>query len=172
MIKSKPCIVDWCNYPRFAKSYCKSHQHLRDDKEVSRVKLKKTIKKKKKTIKPVSDKRKTDNLKYKEVKAIKQEEYSTKGIWVCFFSNEPLEISSLTSWHHLHGKSGKLLYQKDNIEPVLDKYHMEYHHKDVDYLLNQPWYLKFLTRIEKSHPKLFAKEQRRIDKGFGKGSKK
>ena len=33
MIKSKPCTVDGCSNPRFAKGYCKSHQKLRTDKK-------------------------------------------------------------------------------------------------------------------------------------------
>lgn len=32
-IKSKPCTVDNCNNPRFAKGYCKNHQYLRTDKK-------------------------------------------------------------------------------------------------------------------------------------------
>lgn len=33
MIKSKPCTVDGCGYPRFAKGYCRTHQYLRTDKK-------------------------------------------------------------------------------------------------------------------------------------------
>ena len=33
MIKRKKCIVDDCDYPRWAKGYCKAHQSLRTDKK-------------------------------------------------------------------------------------------------------------------------------------------
>lgn len=33
MIKSKPCIVEGCKQPRWAKGYCKGHQNLRTDKK-------------------------------------------------------------------------------------------------------------------------------------------
>lgn len=33
MIKSKPCTVDGCSNPRFAKGYCQRHQNLRTDKK-------------------------------------------------------------------------------------------------------------------------------------------
>ena len=33
MIKSKPCTVEGCNNPRFAKGFCKNHQSLRTDKK-------------------------------------------------------------------------------------------------------------------------------------------
>ena len=159
MIKSKPCIVEGCSYPRFAKGYCKLHQSLRDDKKPK-------VLKKKSYIKPISDKTKMDKEKYKETKALKQENYIKENKWVCFFSGEPLEISPLTSFHHLYGKQNHLLYEYDNIEPVLDSYHMSFHHDSVIKLLKEKWYVDFLSRIKDTHPKLFAKEERRIDKSF------
>ena len=57
MIKSKPCIVDGCEYPRFAKGYCTSHQHLRTDKKPKTKKsspLKKVSAKQSKSNKAVS----------------------------------------------------------------------------------------------------------------------
>lgn len=38
MIKSKPCIVEGCTKPRFAKGYCKNHQSLRTDKKPKTLK--------------------------------------------------------------------------------------------------------------------------------------
>jgi len=46
-IKSKPCTVDNCSNPRFAKGYCKIHQYLRTDKKKPKpLKSKPIIKKK------------------------------------------------------------------------------------------------------------------------------
>lgn len=33
MIKSKPCTVEGCTYPRWAKGFCKAHGYLRTDKK-------------------------------------------------------------------------------------------------------------------------------------------
>src|SRR5689334_16730504 len=38
MIKSKPCTVEGCKNPRFAKGYCKVHQGLRTDKKPRSIK--------------------------------------------------------------------------------------------------------------------------------------
>jgi 5-methylcytosine-specific restriction endonuclease McrA len=38
MIKSKPCTVEGCERPRFAKGYCKVHQGLRTDKKPKTLK--------------------------------------------------------------------------------------------------------------------------------------
>lgn len=38
MIKSKPCTVEGCSQPRFAKGYCKRHQSLRTDKKPKALK--------------------------------------------------------------------------------------------------------------------------------------
>ena len=57
MIKSKPCIVDGCEYPRFAKGYCKPHQGLRTDKKSSLLHKKLD----KKPIKKVSAKQSKSN---------------------------------------------------------------------------------------------------------------
>lgn len=38
MIKSKPCTVEGCGKPRFAKGYCKAHQSLRTDKKPKPIK--------------------------------------------------------------------------------------------------------------------------------------
>ena len=164
MIKSKPCIVDGCNYPRFAKGYCKVHQHLREDKKV--------VAKKPRKIKPISDKRKMDNEKYKAVKEKKKADLLAHNKFVCFFSGKPLDAKEDIEWHHLCNKDGSLLYEYDNIFPVIRKYHTAYHHEDISTLLKEQWYVNFLDRVEEKKENnkyikcVFEKEARRIDKMF------
>lgn len=43
-IKSKPCTVEGCNQPRFAKGFCKNHQGLRTDGKKPKPIIKRTPK--------------------------------------------------------------------------------------------------------------------------------
>lgn len=110
MIKSKPCIVDDCNNPRFAKGYCKRHQSLRTDK-------------KPKAIKKITEKGKVK-------KELKKALYPTDmafyfGIWderphVCYNCGANLGVRPLTYYfdHILEKGNPKyehLRYEKENI---------------------------------------------------------
>lgn len=110
MIKSKPCTVEGCENPRFAKGFCKSHQKLRTDK------------------KPKSIKKQTE--KGKEKKELKKALYPNDmafyfGIWnkrphVCYNCAKDLGVKPLTLYFdHILEKGNKkyehLRYVEDNI---------------------------------------------------------
>ena len=67
-------------------------------------------------------------------------------------------------FHHLMDKHGELLYDPNNIRPALRQFHSDYHHLSIDKLIEQKWYRDFLARIEEEFPKVYNKEQRRINK--------
>lgn len=111
MIKSKPCAVDDCTSPRFAKGLCKRHQSLRTDD------------KKPKGLKKITE-------KGKEKKELKKALYPTDmafyfGIWnkrphVCYNCDKDLGARPLTLYfdHILEKGSPKyahLRYEEDNI---------------------------------------------------------
>lgn len=95
-IKSKPCVIEDCDYPRWAKGYCRYHQFLREDKRDA------TKKKKKSAIPPFSQKQ----LKRLETYSVARSEYLTDNPNCQVCGTEASEI------HHKKGKIGELLWNK------------------------------------------------------------
>ena len=110
MIKSKPCLAESCNNPRFRGGYCKNHQRLREDKKPA-------------SLKKVSS-------KGKEKKELKKALYPTDmafyfGIWnkrphVCYNCDKDLGARPLTLYfdHILekgNPKYAHLRHNEDNI---------------------------------------------------------
>lgn len=93
MIKRNPCTVEGCNYPRFAKGYCKVHQSLRTDK-----------KKPKKTIKPISDKRIQEMNIYRKRRDRYMEKHEICEVKGC--NNKSNDL------HHKKSRLGSLLYDE------------------------------------------------------------
>ncbi len=161
---AKTCNLKGCNNPVFGGGYCSWHDQYRTDKKP------KGITKKTSRVKPMSDKRKSDNDKYKEIKAQKKIDLIKGENYKCFFSGIYIGIDNEVEWHHLTGKEGSLLYEYDNIFPVIRKYHTQYHHHDIATLLKERWYTDFLERIMENKEdndfiaEVFRIEERRIDK--------
>jgi hypothetical protein len=104
MIKSKPCTVDDCSNPRFAKGFCKYHQQLRTDK-----------KKPKNYISPVS------NKKLKELKIYR------KNRLVYLKEHPKCEVCGINKADQIHHKAGRVgddLTDPKNFLAVDDKCHV------------------------------------------------
>jgi hypothetical protein len=97
MIKSKPCIVDGCEYPRFAKGYCTSHQHLRTDKKPKFKKAKQIAK--------ISTRRKTERQIYSVKRRMFLEQYPKCAVYP--------ELDATEIHHKNSTRHGKLLDDSD-----------------------------------------------------------
>jgi len=153
----KLCIN--CNkYPVFSHKYCKYCQYLRTDKKKPHK-----IISKKKPIKHTSNKRSDETELYNHAKIEVREELILKGEWTCFFNGKDLPLD-FWEFHHLLGKEGELLYTKSNIRPAIRSYHTQYHHLDIQRLLDTDWYVPFIFKISDKYPEVFQIEARRIMK--------
>lgn len=69
---AKTCTKEDCSNPRFGGGYCKNHGYLRTDKKLKRLRQKDSglsyTTRKKKPIKPISDKRKVQMAEYHKVR--------------------------------------------------------------------------------------------------------
>lgn len=155
----KTCKAVGCDNFIFGKGYCKSHQYMRDDVDVTD----RSKKKPRQRIKYSSKKRIDENELYKEAKMIVRSELLESGQWKCFFSNEDLPVG-FNEFHHLEGKEGALLYLTTNIRPGIRKFHTQYHHFNISQLLQTEWYVDFLKRIRYVYPQVIRIESRRFDK--------
>lgn len=95
MIKSKPCTVEGCNNPRWAKGLCQRHQSLRTDK-------------KPKGLKKISDKGKVRKELKKEL--FQNDAAFYLKVWesrphVCFETKKPLGKMNLCMFHHVLPKA-------------------------------------------------------------------
>jgi hypothetical protein len=97
MIKSKPCIVDGCEYPRFAKGYCTSHQHLRTDKKPKFKKVKQIAK--------ISARRKTERQIYSVKRRMFLEQHPKCAVY--------LDLDATEIHHKNSTRHGKLLDDSD-----------------------------------------------------------
>lgn len=113
----------------------------------------------------ISKKQEVKNELYKMAKIEKKQELIAKCEWVGFFSNKSIPLSILPGFHHKLGRDGDLMTDKDNIEPIQNNtYHNDYHHRSIEYLLKQGWYIDFLDRCELFNPNVYNLELKRINK--------
>ena len=114
-------------------------------------------------IKNASPKRVLLNNEYTRIKKEKWLELIAEGKNTCFFTGIWLDPKGpIPDFHHLFGKDGDLLCDKNNIFPVIFKYHREYHDLQRDYenlaREDKLWYSYFLERIKITQPLLYHKE--------------
>ena len=188
----KICKADSCNRPVFSHGYCRNHMWMwKKPTPLKRTTIKQLSKpvnkldnmsskrggkldnyakgvtskaKSKKRIKQSSTKRSRENALYEQAKVNVRLRLQEEGEWKCFFTL--IEVDTETPyWHHKLGKEGELLYNESNIYPVQNQAHTDYHHRDVEYLIEKTdWYIDFIKRIYKTDPKVFAVEARRMMK--------
>jgi len=96
---------------------------------------------------------------YRKVCNELDQELKDNGNWRCFFTNSHLPDKA--SHHHLRGRTGSLLTDKQFIVPVLDNPHLLYHDMSVDKLSQLSWYPVFLENLRRKSETLYQKE---IDK--------
>lgn len=162
----KTCAKVGCSNPIYSHLYCRVHQWLRkDDKYLAYKERKKQGK-----IPPKSKKRKVEEVRYKDVRAEKEAELRAKdpkGRIFCFFSGK--EIKDWISWHHTKKREGANYTNKEWIVPSINEYHLDYHYKSVDWLLDQSWYSDvFLPNLKNLSEELYQKELKKQEKAPNK----
>ena len=90
-------------------------------------------------------------------------ELQEAGKFRCFFTNKQLPEGRRVSHHHLRGRTGSLLTDKQFIVPVLDNPHLLYHDMSVEKLAKLSWYAGFLKRLER-YPDVLVKEKEKWNK--------
>jgi len=145
----KTCLVNGCSLPRFGSGYCKRHQYLRTDKKEKRAK-------------PTSLKRAKENERYTQICNEIDEEALLTGHTECVFCGSKITEKQWIkrTHHHLFGRVGKLLYDKELIRLAHFECHDDYHHKSVSLL---PWWSGYVERIRNIEG-LYLKEKRREEK--------
>lgn len=112
MIQSKPCTVEGCAYPRFAKKLCKKHHNIQfPPKPLQRT----PIKPSKSKIKPVSDTQKQRTNKYLQKRKEWLKQYPKCQVEGC--------TRLATQIHHKSGRIGNNLY-KNFLSVCTEHHHM------------------------------------------------
>jgi len=129
MIKSKPCIVDGCEYPRFAKGYCTSHQNLRTDKKPKFKKVKQIAK--------ISARRKTE----RQIYSVKRRMFLKEK--TCEFPNcnkKHTEENQLTIHHKKGTNNGRLLDEQYFMAVCLEHHQYIEEHREESF--EKGWLIK------------------------------
>jgi hypothetical protein len=122
--------------------------------------------KKQKAIPKESPKRKVEKKRYAENCAELTEELRQQngGKIYCFFSGEEI-FAKKPPYHHLRKRTGKFYTDKEWLVPNINEYHLDYHFKPIEWLLQQKWYTQvFLPNLRAKSEELYRKELKRQDK--------
>ena len=160
---SKACKYLGCEWDVFSNHYCKRHQWCRkDDKWLSKQResrSKRLSQSKGTKIAPRSKKRLQQDKQYTmlcleiDAEAIQNKEYK------CFFCDEKIE--GLADHHHLKGRIGKLLLEKEWIVLGHRDCHRKYHDLPVEKLEEEEWYMEWMKRLYDKDIDLYEKERRK-----------
>lgn len=118
-------------------------------------------------IKNYSSKRILLNDEYSRVKKDKWLELIEQGKNKCFFTDILLDPKGpIPDFHHVIGKDGSLLTDKQFIFPALFNPHRQYHDLKHEYkeLEKVNWYFPWLERMKKEIPIIYYKEMRSIER--------
>lgn len=118
-------------------------------------------------IKNYSPKRVLLNDEYSRVKKEKWLELIAEGKNTCFFTGILLDPKGpIPDFHHVIGRDGSLLTDKQFMFPVLFKPHREYHDLKHEYeqLEKISWYNGWLERMKKEIPIIYYKEMNAIER--------
>lgn len=118
-------------------------------------------------IKNASPKRVLLNNEYTRVKREKWEQLIKEGKNKCFFSDIWLDSKGpIPDFHHVIGRDGSLLTDKQFMFPVLFNPHRNYHDLKHEYkeLEKINWYFPWLERMKKEIPIIYWKEMKSIEK--------
>lgn len=153
----KKCKIEGCGQNVWGGGFCKTHQHMRTDKNTKG--LKKTLLNKK------SVKRSKHENEYLKKK---KELLSNKDLHpVCWFSckkilwNEEKNMYICDIHHKLGRIEDKLTDWDNNCVFVIRKYHTSYHSMSVDKLINEEWYILFIERLQLEDKDMYIHEMKR-----------
>lgn len=113
----------------------------------------------------ISKKRQKENAQYTRVKKEIRKELIDRGEWKCFFTWEDIPEGILPSFHHLDGRDGDLMVDKDNLVPCYDGAHRAYHDLPIDKLEKFGWWPGFMRRLKEKNKNVYNKIMARHDKG-------
>jgi hypothetical protein len=151
---AKTCNVAGCSNPQFGGFKCKYHQYMRHMRNGDLFKPKK-----RQGAPPKESKKRKEEKKYytQHCKELEQEiRAKNNGKIYCFFSG--LEINERITWHHLKTRTGKFYTDKEWLVPAINQYHIDYHFRSVEWLIQQFWYEGFLNRLKDKSLQLYYKE--------------
>lgn len=158
---AKICKANGCNNLVYSNLYCRIHQWMRTDDKYKRYKENK----KQGRIPKKSERRKRDEVHYKDhcIELTRELKEKNGGKLFCFFSG--LEIVGRATYHHLRGRTGDFYTDKEWLVPCLNDYHLMYHFKPVEFLLTQDWYNNvFIPNIRAKAEDLYQKELNKVAK--------
>ena len=165
MIKRKLKICKVCGEPKYLFSkgmcrYCYNKEMLKQ-RDVRSIPVKrpespvKPLSTKSNRIHPLSPKRANTNQEYNAiVKKMKDDAREDKDA-VCFFCGGHFKERSVIDCHHIFGREGEKLVDRENLVLVHRECHSKYHSLSV-HKIN--WYPEWLERIKDTDPKLYEKE--------------
>ena len=158
----KTCAKAGCNNPVYSHLFCRVHQWCRTDDKYKAYKERK----RQGRIPAKSKKRVKDEKRYRDVCKEKEAEMRAldkEGRIFCFFSGK--EIPDWISWHHTRKRDGAYYLDKKWLVPSINEYHLDYHFKSLDWLLDQKWYKGvFLPNLRELSEELYQKELNKQEK--------
>lgn len=110
-------------------------------------------------MKKISNKRAIQNKEYKKVCAEIRSDESKQFCIFCYKS-----VDKHSDIHHLKGRDGDLMTDKDNLFLAHRECHTHYHHSTVKVLFDLGWYDNFLVRLFTISEEAYNREVNRIDK--------
>lgn len=152
----KKCIEPGCDNFQFGGGFCKYHQYRRKMQGGDTFKRKAPIKKR-------TEKRSRDEKHY----AVQAREFYDEAVLnktnKCFFCDD--WVLSFQGLHHLRGRVGKYLLDKEWWVIVHNECHVDnYHQANSEQRRRQPWWNDFLQRIKVKGEDLYRKELNKLDK--------
>ena len=157
-ITGKVCSVEDCNWPLFARGYCKSHYNILYLLPRQREKSKKRYTIPRRT----EDRSKEEQIYSKKRTAfiIAQIVLNKQGHIFCIFCGK--RIYGDPDLHHGDGRDNdKLLNEKDWFLSHHECHVHEYHSKSWELL---SWWDGYIERIKISHPHIYKKELKKMNK--------
>lgn len=153
----KKCLIDLCEANVFTHGYCKNHSYLYYGSKIDSK-----LTSKRKTIKPISDKRKRQLSEYSAIKLNKKLKMIASKSWQCFFTGKPFPKDYEPDWHHLDGRRGMinsepLLTYEPYIVPCFHEPHMQWHDLPLHKLVELDWWEVFVQKMALLYPEIYNK---------------
>ena len=165
------CQKKDCNNNIFSHNFCRVHQWMRTDEVYKKQKeYSKLNRKPKKQISPESGKRKVEHIRYLEQAKLFKQEHKDAGTYKCFISGEDFDdtIDGFCTIHHLWGRTGDYLNDKQYWILARNKYHLDvFHRMTISELKKYPFWESFLERLREkdftAHKKLLNRIKKSED---------
>ena len=149
------CKIEGCNNPIWGGGVCRYHNYTRYMRGGDKHERKKPAKR--------SPKRAQDERRYKDLAKEFFDEAVKNGTNICVFCGK--KVTFFEGLHHLKGRTGEYLLDKEWWRTVHNKCHVwDYHQANVEQRLAQPWWEAFLMRLKEASEELYNKELKKYEK--------